>query len=86
MNTIVFVHAFGSSARGWTPQLRDLSDRYRVLAPDLLGHGQAPGPFGLGRAVQSLRTTIDEAGGHAHLVGISGGAVVCLLTCLKHAP
>jgi pimeloyl-ACP methyl ester carboxylesterase len=36
-NTIVFVHAFVLAA-GWTPQLRDLSDRCRVLAPDLPGH------------------------------------------------
>jgi pimeloyl-ACP methyl ester carboxylesterase len=84
MSVIVFVHAFGSSSRGWTPQLRVLGDRFRVLAPDLPGHGETPGPFTLDRAVESVRSAIAEAGGRAHLVGISGGAVVCLLTCLEH--
>jgi pimeloyl-ACP methyl ester carboxylesterase len=50
MSTIVLVHAFGSSSRAWTPQLRALSDRYRVLAPDLPSHGDADGPFTLDRA------------------------------------
>jgi pimeloyl-ACP methyl ester carboxylesterase len=84
MSAIVLVHAFGSSRRGWTPQLRGLGDRYQVLAPDLPGHGDAPGPFTMDRAVESVRSAIDEGGGMAHLVGISGGAVVCLLACLEH--
>jgi pimeloyl-ACP methyl ester carboxylesterase len=48
------------------------------------GHGNATGPFTLRRAVGSVLATIDEGGGKAHLVGISGGAVVALLTCLDH--
>jgi 3-oxoadipate enol-lactonase len=84
MSSIVLVHAFGSSSRAWEPQVRGLSDRHRVLAVDLPGHGGHAGPFTLGRAVEGLRSTIDEAGGTAHVVGISGGAVVALLTCLEH--
>ena len=49
------------------------------------GHGDAAGPFTLPRAVESVRATVDEAGGTSHVVGISGGAVVALLTYLKHA-
>lgn len=84
MSTIVLVHAFGSSSRAWTPQLLALSDRYRVLAPDLPGHGDANGPFTLDRAVESVKVAIEDGGGRAHVIGISGGAVVALLTCLEH--
>jgi 3-oxoadipate enol-lactonase len=84
MRRIVLVHAFGSSSRAWVPQVQGLSDHHRVLAEDLPGHGDAEGPFTLDRAVASVRRVIDRAGGMAHVMGISGGAVVSLLTCLEH--
>jgi len=84
ISAVVLVHAFGSSGRAWTPQVAALSDRYRVLAPDLPAHGDAEGPFTLCRAVESVRVAIDEGGGGAYVVGISGGAVVALLTCLDN--
>jgi pimeloyl-ACP methyl ester carboxylesterase len=80
---IVLVHALGSSGRAWAPQVEGLSDHHRVIAADLPGHGDAGGPFTLDRAVASVRGAIDGAGGAAHVVGISGGAVVSLLTCLE---
>lgn len=83
VQTVVLVHAFGSSGRAWAPQVAGLGDRYRVLAPDLPGHGGAAGPFTLGRAVESVRAVTADAGG-AHLVGISGGATVALLTYLDN--
>jgi pimeloyl-ACP methyl ester carboxylesterase len=84
MSTIALVHALASSGRAWAPQIAGLGDRHRVLAPDLPGHGDAPGPFTLRRAVDSVVAAIDQAGGTAHLVGISGGAVVALLAALDH--
>jgi 3-oxoadipate enol-lactonase len=84
VRTIALIHAFGSSGSAWAPQIAGLEDRYRVLAPDLPGHGDAAGPFTLRAAVESVATEIDGAGGSAHLVGISGGAVVALLTYLEH--
>jgi 3-oxoadipate enol-lactonase len=85
VSTIVFVHALGSSSGAWAPQVRGLSDRHRVLAVDLPGHGDAAGPFTLTRAVERVRAAIDEADDRAHVVGISGGAVVALLTYLEHS-
>jgi 3-oxoadipate enol-lactonase len=84
VSPIVLVHAFGSSRRAWAPQMDGLSDRRRVVAEDLPGHGQAEEPFTLDRAARSVRHAIDELGGKAHVVGISGGAVVALLMCLEH--
>ena len=84
MSPIVLVHAFGSSSRAWAAQVAGLSDHHRVVTEDLPGHGHAEGPFTLDRAVESVRHAINEVGGTGHVVGISGGAVVALLTCLEH--
>src|SRR5215472_11940154 len=84
MSTLVLVHALGSSRRAWAPQVRALSDRHRVLVPDLPGHGDNRGPFTLDRAVDSVHATIGEGSGGVHLVGISVGAVVALRVCLEH--
>ena len=81
MKTIVFLHGFGSSGRAWAPQLAALGDRYRLLAPDLPGHGGAAGPFTLEGAVAVVRASFDDAES-VHLVGVSGGATVALLTAL----
>ena len=81
---LALVHAFGSSGSAWAPQIAGLGDRYRILAPDLPGHGDNAGPFTLQAAVESVAGAIAEVDGSAHLVGISGGAVVALLTCLEH--
>lgn len=84
MSAVVLVHAFGSSSRAWAAQVQGLSDRRRVLAPDLPGHGDAARPFTLTNAVERVHAAINEADDAAHVVGISGGAVVALQTYLEH--
>ncbi|HYH79335.1 MAG TPA: alpha/beta fold hydrolase [Longimicrobium sp.] len=83
-DAVVLVHAFGSRGNAWAPQLAGLEDRYRLLAPDLPGHGDSTEQFTLRAAIERVVATIDGADGNAHLVGISGGAVVALLTCLEY--
>jgi pimeloyl-ACP methyl ester carboxylesterase len=39
--TLLLVHGFRSSARFFRPTLRAFSDRWRVVAPDLPGHGDS---------------------------------------------
>lgn len=43
---IVFVHGWAQSARAWAPQLADpaLSERFRLVAMDLRGHGDSEVP------------------------------------------
>jgi 3-oxoadipate enol-lactonase len=79
---LVFLHSLGSSGRCWRPQVAAFSDRCRVLAPDLPGHGGAPGPFTFERAVHAVWSALGEDEPRAHLVGISGGAIVAMLACL----
>lgn len=78
--TVVLVHAFGSSSRAWAPQRAQLDGRYRIVTPDLPGHGATPGPFTLSRAADTVLSSVGED--PVWVVGISGGAVVALLACL----
>ena len=41
---VLFTHGYCASARMWTPQLEALSDRFRVIAWDLRGHGASDAP------------------------------------------
>jgi pimeloyl-ACP methyl ester carboxylesterase len=40
----VFLHGMGTSAATWTRCMDLLEDRFTVVAPDLLGHGDSPVP------------------------------------------
>jgi pimeloyl-ACP methyl ester carboxylesterase len=59
---IVLVHGSVVTRKMWLPQLRGLADGYRVLAPDLPGHGAlAHVPFtpeGYSQAVRDFAESI----------------------------
>jgi pimeloyl-ACP methyl ester carboxylesterase len=64
----------------WLPQVEALSDTYRVIAPDLPGHGALAGvPFRLETTVSGIAGLIDrEARGRALVVGLSLGGYVAM--------
>lgn len=39
--TIVLLHGFTQTGRSWEPTIAALGERYRALAPDIRGHGEA---------------------------------------------
>jgi pimeloyl-ACP methyl ester carboxylesterase len=43
---LVLVHGITSSSASWEPVLPALAERFEILAPDLLGHGQSDKPAG----------------------------------------
>lgn len=51
-HTLVFIHGYGGQASQWLYQLREFSDKNRVIAYDLRGHGKSEKPHG--------RYTMDE--------------------------
>src|SRR4051794_38118728 len=60
--TILFVHGLMSSSQTWAEQARRLAGRFRVIAPDLFGHGKSEKPSGdysLGSHAATLRDLID---------------------------
>ncbi|MCM2393814.1 alpha/beta fold hydrolase [Streptomyces albipurpureus] len=77
---VVLIHGIGDSSATWTEIIPGLARRYRVLAPDLLGHGGSDKPRGdysPGAYANGLRDLLSALGiDRATLVGHSlGGAV-----------
>jgi pimeloyl-ACP methyl ester carboxylesterase len=77
---IVLVHGSVVTRKMWLLQLRGLSGNYRVLAPDLPGHGSlADQGFTFAAAVQRLAELIQhEAQGRALVAGLSLGGYVAM--------
>ena len=75
---VVFLHGAGLGGWMWGQQVQSLN-QYRCITPDLPGHGA-----NLGTPWRTIRDTaawvaeliVREAGGRAHVVGLSLGAVV----------
>lgn len=44
---VVLLHGYPLSSAIWHTQQQGLSDHYRVITPDLRGHGQSPAPDGV---------------------------------------
>jgi pimeloyl-ACP methyl ester carboxylesterase len=67
----------------------ELADRFSVYAYDRRGRGESgPGasPYDVQREVEDLLAVIEAAGGSAHLLGQSSGAVLALEAARQGAP
>jgi 3-oxoadipate enol-lactonase len=73
---LVLLHAMKYAHDMWESQLPRLAGLFRVLAPDLPGYGQSPGPFTVEAAVEELGALAGD--GEIHLCGVSLGARVAL--------
>ena len=82
---VVLLHGVTLGAKVWGYQFRDLSDRYRIVALDLRGHGRSrPGSTGIGlhQLADDLRCVLDalELRG-AIVVGHSMGGMALMRFC-----
>jgi len=77
---IVLVHGVEYSRSIWTPQVEALKDEYRLLTPDLPGHGVlSHQPFRFETALERLVELIDtQAGGKACVLGMSLGGYIAM--------
>jgi 3-oxoadipate enol-lactonase len=74
--TLVFLHGATLDHRSWGAQVEALRARYRVVVPDLRGHGESrgPGPFTFASAVNDVVALFDELDlERVGLVGLSLG-------------
>jgi 3-oxoadipate enol-lactonase len=78
--TVVFLHAMGASSRMWRGTREALGGAYRVVAPDLPGHGDSTDRFTMAGAVRAVGALLGD--GPTYLVGASLGANVALETAL----
>src|SRR5688572_32985549 len=60
--TLLLVHGIAGNCNTFGPVLEGLAERYQVIAPDLLGHGQSGKPRGdysLGAHASALRDLME---------------------------
>jgi pimeloyl-ACP methyl ester carboxylesterase len=83
MPTLLLIHGFPLSSQMWDPQLEDLAEFVRVIAPDLRGHGQSdsvPGPY----TITQLADDCADLLGHLNVAtpfvvcGLSMGGYIAL--------
>jgi pimeloyl-ACP methyl ester carboxylesterase len=85
---LLLIHGMAGSSATWRAIIPELSKRYRVVAPDLLGHGESAKPRGdysLGAFAAWLRDLLDELGiSQATVVGQSLGGGVAMQFTYQH--
>jgi pimeloyl-ACP methyl ester carboxylesterase len=83
---IVLLHANGWSRAMWRSQIVALAGEFRVIAPDLPGHGAlATVPFTLDAAARVVADAITaHAGGCAVVAGLSLGGYVAMVHAAEH--
>ncbi len=85
---LLFVHGLGSSARDWENQVPFFADGFRVVTPDLRGHGRSdrpPGPYGIALFANDIAELIRTLElGPTHVVGLSLGGFVASQLAIAH--
>ncbi len=89
MPTLVFLHGTRLTGAAWAPQRALLEGRFRVVTPDLPGHGErAAEPFSLRRAADVveavLAAELAATGQPAVLIGLSLGGFVAMDVAARH--
>ena len=87
--SLVFIHGTRLSGELWAPQRADLGERFRVVTPDLPGHGRrADETFTLAGATAAiaavLREETDREGLPPVLIGLSLGGFVAMDVAARH--
>jgi pimeloyl-ACP methyl ester carboxylesterase len=85
---VLLLHGLGADHSVWNHQVGPLAKEFRVLAPDLRGHGRSALPEGstlsFSEVIADLTKLLDDRGiSAAHLVGLSAGAFVALSWALR---
>jgi pimeloyl-ACP methyl ester carboxylesterase len=85
---VVLLHPFPANHKVWLPAAELLADRYRLILPDLRGHGQSSpgaGPATMQKHAADLLRLSDACGvGKAVFVGVSVGGYVLFEFWRRH--
>src|ERR1700758_3336904 len=77
---LVLLHPFPANHAFWVPTTQALTSRYRVVMPDLRGHGESDigdGPATMEKHASDLTRVLDDAGiGRAVFCGVSIGGYI----------
>lgn len=86
---LILVHTVGQSFYTWRRVFNRLSEHYRVIAPDLLGHGYSDRPLTFGYTIEehaeALRLFMDALGiESAHFAAFSMGSAYALKFAMQN--
>lgn len=85
---LLLIHGMAGSSAAWRAVIGTLSKKFRVVAPDLLGHGESAKPRGdysLGAFAAMLRDLLDKLGiDRATVIGQSLGGGVAMQFAYQH--
>jgi 3-oxoadipate enol-lactonase/4-carboxymuconolactone decarboxylase len=85
---LVLLHSLGTNAHVWDAQAAELSRSFRVIRPDLRGHGLTtctPGPYSMALFADDLAGLMDALGvNQFHLGGISIGGLISQAFAAAH--
>jgi long-chain acyl-CoA synthetase len=81
--TIIFMHGYAGCAETWEKQINHFAHQYRVVVPDLRGHGQSDAPYSnytMPELVDDIHAIADSLGikDRFVLVGHSFGGSICI--------
>jgi pimeloyl-ACP methyl ester carboxylesterase len=83
---VVLLHPFPAHHALWNPATQALISRYRVILPDLRGHGESEvgeGPATMGKHASDIERILNDAGvGRAVFAGVSIGGYI-LFECWR---
>ncbi len=86
--SLVLLHAVGTSGLMWWQHIPRLARRFRVLTPDLPGHGRSPKPEGslsIQAMSEELYKTLHALNlSRVHCVGLSLGGMVAQMLAVDH--
>ncbi len=79
---LLLLHGLGCDLHTWDPVIRELAERFTVVAPDLLGHGESDKPradYSIGGYANGMRDLLTVLGiDRATVVGHSFGGGVAM--------
>lgn len=80
---VLLLHGLGQDHTVWTAQIRELAHDFRVIAPDLRGHGRSAAPADSTFSFEEMQSDVlkmlaDLSVERAHFVGLSAGGFLTL--------
>ena len=85
---VILLHPFPANHEFWIPVAEELSSRYRLILPDLRGHGESEigdGPATMAKHAADLLRVMDDAHvGRAPLIGVSIGGYILFEFWRRH--
>lgn len=78
-DVLVFLHGAGVDNMLWEPQIAAFADRYRVIVPNMPGHGTVPAVQSVAQMADHIDAVLSERGVDRYaVIGLSLGGMVAL--------